>query len=145
MPSLGVEIGRAVRAGVPPPPVPVARYDVWLVAGQSNAQGRAGREAGDGDVAGVYQFPTRAGAAGYRTITGDITPLMHPEGGDWLGPGEAFARALLPQLPAERRRRRACRWSRCARRELAGRRADQPSAVLAAGAAGRGGDRADGA
>jgi lysophospholipase L1-like esterase len=103
MPSLGVEIGRAVRAGVPPPPVPVARYDVWLVAGQSNAQGRAGREAGDGDVEGVYQFPTRAGAAGYRTITGDITPLMHPEGGDWLGPGEAFARALLPQLPAERR------------------------------------------
>ena len=64
-------------------------------------EGRNAREAQDVDVGGAVQFVGDPSVAGYRTLSGDITPLWGPfsnsdsGGAGFLGPGEYAARRLL--------------------------------------------------
>jgi Carbohydrate esterase, sialic acid-specific acetylesterase len=80
--------------------------DVWLLAGQSNIVGghNAGRDPSlDGPVDRVWQY-TNLSADKPGTIRPAVEPLAHRRAAepDSIGHGVAFARALLPCMPADR-------------------------------------------
>lgn len=96
----GVRHRRRLGLGGVPAAAPVI---LAVIAGQSNAEGRTSRDpAIDGDVPGAWQFIGHPGDPAYRTITPDVTPLRHHDGGDQLGPGEYVARRLLADNPDAR-------------------------------------------
>jgi len=77
-----------VQAGGPSPtPVP-AGFDIYLLWGQSNMQGRVVPNGTETDQAGVFQYPSRSGGPDYRAIVSDITPMRHFYDEYYFGPGE---------------------------------------------------------
>lgn len=89
-------------------PASVKPVILAILAGQSNMEGRQGREAQDTDVAGAAQFVGEPGQPGYRTLSADITPLLHistvadasnENRQPPLGPGEYLARQILADNP----------------------------------------------
>lgn len=85
----------------------VTGYDIILLAGQSNMEGRGTRDVGiDTDVAGVEQYGGYATGGLYRLIGSDITPLQHPGPSvninNFLGMGEYICREYLADNPTRK-------------------------------------------
>jgi hypothetical protein len=68
-------------------------YDIYLLAGQSNMQGRVAPDGSETDQVGVFQFPSYTESSAYRTISSDITPLIHLLNEYYVGPGDYFGKA----------------------------------------------------
>jgi hypothetical protein len=86
---------------------PSSAYDIILLAGQSNMEGRGTRDAGiDTDVANVEQFGGYATGGLYQIIGSDITPLQHPGPNvninNYVGIGEYVGRTYLANNPGRK-------------------------------------------
>lgn len=103
--GLGLGLARSIGGGGGPPAGDP--YDIIILAGQSNMEGRGTRDAGiDTDAANVEQFGGYASGGLYQTIGSDITPLQHPGPNvninNYVGIGEYIGRTYAANNPGRK-------------------------------------------